>query len=216
MYWLFQQFLRIVGTVEIVALRILAGARVVAADDQVRAAVVLADDRVPERFARPAHAHCEGQQRQHRGLFRIAAEQVLVAAHAREMIDVARLGHADDRVDQQVRLLIERGPQRQFLVSPVHRVTRLEGHDLAPSELAELLAQLGRTVAKVLEIVMGGSLDPTQLAADINRVGDVVEVVNGGVGLVGRAVHALRFRLLVRRPDIADFQRGDNDALEIA
>ncbi len=34
--------------------------RVVAADDEVRAAVVLADDRVPERLARPGHAHREG------------------------------------------------------------------------------------------------------------------------------------------------------------
>ncbi len=98
----------------------------------------------------------------------------------------------------------------------MHRVARLEGHDLAPAELAELFAQLGGTVAEVLEIVMGGRLDPAQLAADVNGIGNVVEVVNGGMGLVGRAVHALRFRLLVRRPDIADVERGNDHALEVA
>ncbi len=34
--------------------------------------------------------------------------------------------------------------------------------------------------------------------------------------LVGRPVHTLRFRLFVRRPDIADVERRDDDALQIA
>ena len=120
----------------------------VAADDEVRAAVVLADDRVPQRLARTAHAHRQVQQAQHRGLLRVALEHVLVAAHAREVIDVAGLGHADDRMDQQVRLDVARRPERQLLVRAVHRVARLERDDLAPAELAETAAQLGRRVAQ--------------------------------------------------------------------
>ena len=56
-----QQLLRVVRTVERLALRVVARAGVVASDDEVRAAVVLADDRVPTRLRadRPCASRAE-------------------------------------------------------------------------------------------------------------------------------------------------------------
>ncbi len=67
-----EQLLSVVRPVEGLVGGIRAGPGVIAADDEVGAAVVLADDRVPQRLARPAHAHRQRQQAQHRGLLRVA------------------------------------------------------------------------------------------------------------------------------------------------
>ena len=133
-----EQLLGVVGAVEGLALAVLARAGVVAADDHVGAAVVAADDAVPDRLARAAHAHREVEERQRGGRGRVLVEHRLVAAHAGEVVDVAGLGHADDRVDQQVRLRLAGGAEGQLLVRAVQRVAGLEGDDPAPAELAEV------------------------------------------------------------------------------
>ncbi len=151
--------LRVVRPVERLASRVVAGARVIAADDEVRAAVVLADDRVPQRLARPGHAHREVQQAQLRGLLGILLQDLLVAAHARVVIDVARLRHADHRMDQQVRLVLLRRPEGQLLVRAMHRVAGLECDHLAPAKLLETRAHLGRRIAEAAEVVVHRRLD---------------------------------------------------------
>src|SRR6185437_765570 len=62
-----EKFLSVIRPVEWLAALVLARTRMVAAYNEVRATVVLADERMPERFARPAHAH---SQRQHGKLHR--------------------------------------------------------------------------------------------------------------------------------------------------
>ena len=101
---LLQQLLGVVRSVERLAGRILAGAGMVAADDQMRAAVVATNDRVPDRLARPAHPHCQRQQRQVGRVLRVVGHQGLVATDARVMVDVARLRHAHDRMHKQIGL----------------------------------------------------------------------------------------------------------------
>ena len=91
-----EELLRLVGPVERIALRVLPRTGVVAPDDHVGAAVIAPDDPVPHRLARPAHAHGEVEEAERGGRGRILVEHRLVAAHAGEMVDVARLGHADD------------------------------------------------------------------------------------------------------------------------
>ncbi len=81
---------------------VVAGSGVVAADDEVRAAVVLPDDRVPERFARPRHAHRERQEREPGRARRIVGQHGLIAVHPRVVIDVARTRHADGRMDEEI------------------------------------------------------------------------------------------------------------------
>ena len=72
---------------------------------------------------------------------------MLVAAHAREVVDVARLRHADDGLNQQVRLDVLRRPERELLVGAMHRIARLERDDAAPAELLKAIAKFFRCVA---------------------------------------------------------------------
>jgi hypothetical protein len=90
---------------------------------------------------------------------------MLVAAHARVVIDVARLRHADDGLNQQVRLDLFGGAKRELLVRAVHRIARLERDDTAPAELLKSFAKLTRSITQVLEIVVTRYLDAAQLAA---------------------------------------------------
>ena len=87
------------------------------------------------------------------------------------MVDVAGLGHADDRVDQQVGLRLAGGAEGQLLMRAVQRVAGLEGDDPAPAELAEEGAQLVRRVAAAAEVVVHRLLDAGDRAAEIDRAG---------------------------------------------
>jgi hypothetical protein len=71
-------------------------------------------------------------------------EHVLVAAHPRVVVDVAGPCHADDGMQQQVGFGLARGAQRELLVRAMHGIACLERDDLAPAQLAETPAQLGR------------------------------------------------------------------------
>jgi hypothetical protein len=75
------------------------------------------------------------------------------------MIDIARLGHADDRVYQQVGFNIARRAKSQLLVSTMHRITRLERDDFPPTHFFESTAQLGGCFPEMSEIVMHGRFD---------------------------------------------------------
>lgn len=57
------EILRVVGAVEILALRVLARACMVAPDDEVCSTEVLANDRMPDCLAGAGHAHSEGKER---------------------------------------------------------------------------------------------------------------------------------------------------------
>ena len=214
---LLQQLLGIVRAVERLAARVLAGAGVVAADDQVRAAVVLADDRVPDRLARPAHPHRQRQQRQERRVLRVVGHQRLVAADAGVMVDVARLGHADDRVHEQVGLFFLGGAERQLVVGAVHRIAGLEGDDLPPAALGELLAELGRRVAERFVVVVQRQLQALDAAADVHRLALVHQVADGRV-LGARRCRRRRSASASRSgvPDVLDVDHGEHHALGIA
>ena len=213
---LLHELLRVVRAVERLAGAVLARARVIAAHDEVRAAVVLADDRVPHGLARTAHAHRERQQAQRGRLLGIRLHEMLVAAHAREVVDVARLRHADDRLDQQVRLDVLRRAERELLVRAMHRVARLERDDLAPAELLEAVAHLLRRVAQVLEVVVARRLDAAELAAEVDVVAAAHEIAHAGMRLVVRAEHGLRLERLVGAIDARDLHRRDQHAFAVA
>ncbi len=132
------------------------------------------------------------------------------------MIDVARLGHADDGVDQQVGLDVARGPQRQLLMRPVHRVSRLECDDLAPAELTEAIADFIGSIPKMLEIVVGWRLDTAKPAADIDWIADIEQVIHTRVLVIGGPEDRRSFRHQIGLPDVADFECGDDDPLEVA
>lgn len=105
------EFLCVVGAVVALAGTGVSGAGVVAADDEVSAAVVGADQGVPQGFPGAGHAHGQVQKRQGGGLLGVALEDVLVAAHPSEMVDVVGLGAAHHRVDEQVGFDLARGAE---------------------------------------------------------------------------------------------------------
>ena len=72
------------------------------------------------------------------------------------MVDVAGLGHADDRMDQEPAADLLCGSLGQLLVGAVERVAGLEGDDLGPAQVLEVRPQLGRGPPQLDEVVMGG------------------------------------------------------------
>jgi hypothetical protein len=173
---------------------------------------LLADDAVPERLARAGHAHGKVQQRQVRGGGGVFVQHRLIAAHAGEMVHVARLGHADDGVDEQVGLRLARGAEGQFLMRAVQRVARLEGHDAAPAHLAEEGAHFVGRVAAGLEIIVHGLLDAGDRAAEIDLARHVVQVVHRRMRQIIGAEDLLGLKRLVRHPFVGDRQDGKDHA----
>ena len=134
--------LRVVGAV------VVAHAGVVATDDEVGAAVVAADDRVQHRLPRARVVHLGRVDAQDHPLgVVVAVHQDLVAAHPHVRGDVARLGLADQGVQEEPVGDLQRG-LGQVLVGAVDRVPGLEGDDPLPAPVGErLLRLLGRQVA---------------------------------------------------------------------
>ena len=128
-----EELLGFVRSVERLAVGILARTGMVAADDEVGAAVVFANERVPDGFARAAHAHGKGDEGELGGAGRIFPDKELIAADAGEVIDVAGLGHADDGMDEEAGFDLLRGAEGELDVRAVHRVAGLEGDDAAPA-----------------------------------------------------------------------------------
>ena len=211
-----EQILRVIGAIEIITGRVLAGARVVAAHDEMGAAVVLADQTVPHGLAGAGHAHGEVQQAHRGGGGRVFVQHGLVAAHAGKVVHIAGLGQADNGVDQQVRLRFTRGAEGQFLVRAVQGVAGLEGHNLAPAHLAKIGTQLVRRVATRLEIIVDGLLDASHRAAQIDVARGVVQIVHRRMRAVIRAKDFLCLAGLVWNPAVGDGHDRQNHAFLIA
>ena len=176
-----QQLLRVVGSVEGLTLGVVARAGVVATDDQMGAAEILADDRVPHGLAWAAHPHGQRQQRELDRVLRVVRQHFLVAVDPRVVVQVAGLGQAHHRVDQQVGLDFLGRTQGQLVMRAMHRVPRLEGHDAAPAQPGELLAHLGGRQAQFPEVVLGRQLDTFELASDVVRLRPGLQVTHRGV-----------------------------------
>ena len=92
---------------------------------------------------------------------RIFRQQQLIAARADEVIDVARLGHADRGMNEQIRFHLLGGAHGQFDVRAVHGIARLEGDDCGPAQAAEFGAQFGGSQAQRTEIIVRVRLQPS-------------------------------------------------------
>ncbi len=115
------------------------------------------------------------------------------------MVDIARLGHANNRVDQQVGLRFTCGAEGKLLMRAAKGVARLERHDPAPAHLPEIGAQLIRRIAPGAEIIVDRLLQTDDLAAQIDRASRVVQVVDGGMRQIVGAIDFLSLNRLVRR-----------------
>ena len=184
----------------------------VAADDQVRAPVVLADDRVPDRLSRPGHAHRERQERKTRRARFVSRQDGLVAADTRVVVHVARLCHADDRVDEQVGVGVARSADRELLVCPMHRISSLERHDAGPSCAGEGRTHFRRRQAQFPIVVVDGKRETLDPATDQARVAPIEDGRGSGVLAITGSVHLLDFFRAVRLPHVVDVQHGEHDA----
>ena len=213
---LLKQFLGVIRTVEVLAVGIFSGTGMIAADDEMRAAMIFANQAVPHCFTRSAHAHGE---RQHGELDRavgILREQQLVTAGADEIIDVARLGHADRGMDQQIRLDLLGGAHGQFDVRPMHGIARLEGHDFGPAHAAELGAQVGGSEAQRAEIIMRRSLYLFHLSAHVPGIRFVDGVIGARMRGAGGTENRLGFGFAIRLPHIFNAEHGEHHPFGIA
>ena len=123
---------------------------------------------------------------------------MLVAAHAREVVDVTGLGQADHRVEQQVGLGDLGGALGQLLVRPVHRVAGLECDDPGPAPLLEPMPEIGGLVAQLPEIVLGRPGDAAQPAAEVDGMGAIEQMVDARMEFVDGREHRLRLAPPVR------------------
>lgn len=118
----------------------------VTTDDEVGGAEVLTDDGVPDGFSGTTHAHGKGQKGKGSHAVRVSVDDGLVNAHTGESVDITRLGQTNDRVNEDVGLVLSGSAHGQLAVSSVHGVAGLEGDDLAPSHLLEEGSGLSRRV----------------------------------------------------------------------
>lgn len=202
---LHDKVLCVIRTIEVLPLRVLARAGMVASDDEVRRAEVLADDSMPDRLAGPGHAHREREEGEVAHAVRVFGHDRLVDAHAGVVVDVARLGEADDGVDEDVRLPLARGADGQLAVRAMHGVARLEGDDLAPCELLEVRAEFGGSEAQSDIVKVCRRLDGLDLSADVILLDLATEVCDGRVGGVVRTKDLYGLVHLVGAVDILDY-----------
>lgn len=140
------ELLSVVRAVEVFALRVFAWTSVVSANNEVGGAEVLADDGVPDRFTRTAHAHSKGKESERSHTVWVSADDGLIDAYTGESVHIAGLGETDDRLDEDVGLMLSGGADGELTVSSVHGVAGLEGDHLAPCHLFEERPGLGRSV----------------------------------------------------------------------
>ncbi|HTP62195.1 MAG TPA: hypothetical protein VMJ14_08935 [Burkholderiales bacterium] len=210
-----RQILRRVGRIEIMALRVLAGAGVISPDDEVTAAVVFADDRVPKSLFRPGHAHRQRQQGQHRRILRVAPQHFLIAAHPGVVVDVARFRLSCDGMQKDMRVCVPGGAVSQFDMGPVHGVASLECDYPPPAGAHKFLAHLARRRPQRGEIVVLRHLDAAHPPADIDRPRAVADRVHSRMRIVIAAVDLERLDDEVGSPDIGYLHDRERRALGI-
>ena len=157
-----------------------------------------------DRLAGPGVVHLARVDAQHHVLgVVVVVHQDLVAAHPHVGRDVALLGLADQRVDEQPVADLERG-LGQVLVRPVDRVAGLERDDALPAALLERRLGLGRRRVAAHERVL-----VVRQRVGLDRAGEAAGALGADRGdarvlLVGRAVDLLGLELDVLVEDLLD------------
>ena len=131
------------------------------------------------------------------------------------MIDVARLGHADDRVDQEPAANLRGRLLGQLFVSAVQRVAGLERDDPAPGKRLKMLAQLGGRAAQLDEVVVRRDANHLEPARRIMS-GRPLQIGHRGMGRVQRAIGVLGFVIFVVSIDLFDMQKRQQVAVDVA
>lgn len=115
--------LGVVWSVEFLSLGVLAGAGVVTTDDEVGCAVILTDDGVPDGFSWTAHSHGEREETESGHTVGVSGQESLVDTNTSEVVNITRLGQADDGMDQHIGLTSTGGANSEFTMGSVHGVS---------------------------------------------------------------------------------------------
>lgn len=201
--------LRIVRAVKVLSARILTRTGVVTADDKVGNAKVLADDGVPERFPGTTHSHGKGKKSKGGHTVGVSRHERLVDTNASVVVDITRLGHTNDGVDEHIGLALTSSSHGELTMSTVHRVTSLESDDLAPCDLGKVLPELSRGIPEGDVVIVGRLRDGLDLTTDIELLDALVEIGDGGVSKVIGAKDSLCLANLIDGVDVGDGDDGD-------
>ena len=169
-----------------------------------------------KHLSRPGHAHRQRKQAQHDGArLVVVVDQGPIAAHAGVMVDVARLGHADDRVDQEPAADLPGRSLGQLFVRPVQRVAGLERDDPAPAQRLKVLAQLRGRPAQCDEIVVRRNANHLEPARRV-MARQPVQIGDRRMLGIERAIRVLGFVVLVVSVDLLDMQKRQQVAVDVA
>lgn len=205
---LLNQVLRVVWTVDILAMSVLSWTSVVTTDDEVGSTVVLADNGVPESLARTTHAHSQREKTENGHAVRVARKKSLVDTDTSEVVNVTWLGETNDWVDEDVGLAVASSANSKLTVSAMHWVSGLESDNLGPAKLVKVLTDLSWGVAQSNVVVVHQTVDGVELTTDVDLAGGVEEVLHSWVirvtteGILGlllpsfvSAIALMKFRL---------------------
>ena len=109
---------------------------------------VFPNDSMPKSLPWSCHPHSKRQQREMRHSFRVARHESLIRAYSGIVINVARLGQANNRMYQDIRTTLSSGSNGQLSVSSVHGITSLKSNHFPPGQFVEVCTELGRCVCK--------------------------------------------------------------------
>ena len=101
---LLYRVLGIIRPIEFNTLGVLSGSSVVTSNNEVRSSVILTNDSVPDCFTWTTHSHGKREKAENSHSVGVAREKRLVYSHPGEVINVARLGEPDDRVNKHIGL----------------------------------------------------------------------------------------------------------------
>ena len=131
------------------------------------------------------------------------------------MIHVARLGHADHRVQQQRPIHFVSSALGQLFMDTVQRVAGLEGDDVGVTELGQAGARLCGRQAQVNEVVVFRQLQHLQLAGDV-QLAPAVHLSHQRMTDIDGAEGLLRYFVEIPFVDLLDGHHGQQIVLVVA
>ena len=210
------QVLGIIISVEVLAVSVLTGTSVVTTDDKVGSTVVLTDEGVPQSLTGTSHSHGKREETEGGHTRGVGLQQLEVDTDTGEVIDISRLGHTDNGVDEHVGLGVTSSTEGQLTVRAMHGVTGLESNNTNVAVLAEGSPDLTGGHAKVVEVVVDGEGDTFELTTEVDVSGLVEEVLNGRVTLViGGTENHLGFAGLVGGVDGTNSQDSEGVSVTV-
>ena len=119
-------------------------------------------------------------------------------------------------MNEQVRLDLLGGAEREFLMGAVHGIARLEGNHAPPPQTGKLGTQFGWSQPQTFEVIVRRRLRAFDSATHVPRVALVQQVIGAGMDITRAIEDRLGFGLAVGLPHVFDVQNRQHHAFGIA